>query len=376
MNRICIDRSGSLEGFSRIIAELQDGSLPNPVEGILILSCEANGFADGAAQTKLGDILRNISVPVFGGVFPAILVGGESLNRGTVVASFTRQPRVQIIACPADGDAGFNLDDTLVTDDTQTLMILVDWLLPNITDLLDAVFDIYGSELKYLGGGAGSVATMKPMPCLFTNDGLIQHSALLVAFDNPSHIGASHGLDAVSGPHVITHAQGGTVHTLDLKPIYPFFQKIANDRLDAKQDDDFPLVSKHFSLGLSRLGEEMVIREPATVVADQAMTFGTRMIEGELLYVMKAEPEAILNALQQTSDCLNLNPVPNGLTLVFDCISRQWFFGERYGELLEILDTADRPLIGAQTIGGEIACNGDGYLEYLNRTCVVGYIET
>jgi hypothetical protein len=43
--------------------------------------------------------------------------------------------------------------------------------------------------------------------------------------------------------------------------------------------------------------------------------------------------------------------------------------------LLASLHDSTDPLIGAQTIGGEIACNGDGYLEYLNRTCVIGHIE-
>jgi len=367
MEKIAVDRSGTVEGLARLL------NAYNQVEGLLILACADNGFV----PEDVNPLLQALKIPVFGGIFPSIIYGAESLGRGTIVAGFSERPRVQILSnMSQEKDRGYSFDVDLVNDDTKTLFVLVDGLVMDVTDLLDAIFDSFGSELKYLGGGAGSVATMEPSPCLFTNSGLLQNGAVLVALDTPSRVGASHGLRSVSGPHVITKAEGNIVYSLDQNPIYPFFQEQIARLLMPGEDDRFPLISRHFSLGLSRLGEEKVIREPAKIIDRQALAFGTKMVEGELLDIMRASHDDVLAALLETIESINIDLKPNdGLFILFDCICRKWFFADRYDEILGILHKMGLPMIGAQTIGGEISCNGDGYLEYLNRTCVIGCLE-
>ena len=57
-----------------------------------------------------------------------------------------------------------------------------------------------------------------------------------------------------------------------------------------------------------------------------------------------------------------------------DCISRVLFLGER---IVDELETAagDRELYGALTLG-EIADDGRNYLEFYNKTSVLGLLST
>jgi hypothetical protein len=62
--------------------------------------------------------------------------------------------------------------------------------------------------------------------------------------------------------------------------------------------------------------------------------------------------------------------------IVFDCISRAIFLGDRFVEELSEMKKHINPsknLFGALTLG-EIANNGDEYITFYNKTCVTGIL--
>jgi hypothetical protein len=68
----------------------------------------------------------------------------------------------------------------------------------------------------------------------------------------------------------------------------------------------------------------------------------------------------------------NLGPGGEPRTaLLIDCITRERFLGDSYGDELAALATPNTTLIGALTLG-EIANSGKDVLEFYNRTSVVG----
>ncbi|MBF0299011.1 MAG: FIST C-terminal domain-containing protein [Oligoflexia bacterium] len=369
VKNIAVDKTGTVKGFEQLL----DSILGHKPESLFILACEGNGLT----SEQLNPILKQMKIPIFGGIFPSIIYNRENINQGTIVIGLARRPVVQIIPnLDLHISSSYVIDKNLITENTKTMFVLLDGCSMRATNLLDSIFDMFGSELNYLGGGAGSITTLKPSPCLFSNEGLIQNGALLITMDNPSAIGTTHGLKSISGPHVITKSRENIVETIDLKPIYHFFQEIRKSLLLPGQNDNFPLVSRYFSFGLQRSGTENIIREPAQILDDSSMVFGTNMIERELIHIMRADEEGIFLSLRQTIEQIKPPRMSKGMFVVFDCISRKWFFEDRYNELLDILYYDNFPTIGAQTIGGEIGCNIDNHIEYLNRTCAVGYIES
>ena len=63
-----------------------------------------------------------------------------------------------------------------------------------------------------------------------------------------------------------------------------------------------------------------------------------------------------------------------GTTLIMDCISRSICLGKRFPHELEVLQVTGHLQVGALTIG-EVANNGQDYLEFYNKTAVVGILE-
>ncbi|HIE56438.1 MAG TPA: histidine kinase, partial [Chromatiaceae bacterium] len=65
---------------------------------------------------------------------------------------------------------------------------------------------------------------------------------------------------------------------------------------------------------------------------------------------------------------------PGRCQLVMDCISRALFLGDHFQRELDAFSQPGLPMLGALTIG-EIANHGDDYLEFYNKTAVVGILE-
>ncbi|MEE8373297.1 MAG: hypothetical protein V3R87_06265 [Dehalococcoidia bacterium] len=87
---IKVDESGTVEGLNSIITDIV---ADQTVKGLLILACDANGFV----PDDLDERLKGVPVPLFGGIFPAIIHGKERLEKGTIVAGMSTEPDIHII---------------------------------------------------------------------------------------------------------------------------------------------------------------------------------------------------------------------------------------------------------------------------------------
>jgi hypothetical protein len=67
-------------------------------------------------------------------------------------------------------------------------------------------------------------------------------------------------------------------------------------------------------------------------------------------------------------------PAGRTIIILIDCISRVLFLGKEFEKEIQAVYQEDIPLIGALTLG-EIANSGRDYLEFYNKTAVVGCME-
>jgi hypothetical protein len=192
---INVDKTGSVEAFKTNMESL---TANEAVKGLLILACDENGFtpetidplADQPDHT--GDGRR----------LPQIIHGAENLSRGTILAGLTTAPNVQFIPGLTDPSVEY---ETLIDEkfpdigDAKTMFVFVDGLGNRIVDLLDSLFNIFGLELNYVGGGAGSLSFVQ-RPCLFTNDGLKEDGAVLALAEHRQRRGRGSRLGKHSRP--------------------------------------------------------------------------------------------------------------------------------------------------------------------------------
>lgn len=369
---IHLDRNGSPEALAAI---LEHCIAEEQARGCLILACDANGYT----QQALDPVLRSAPIPLFGGIFPQLIYGTEQLKVGTIVVSFAVKPHLQVIANLSDPTQNL---DTVVEPQMgseasgQTLFVFVDGLAKRIHALLDTLFHTFGMGINYIGGGAGSL-TFQQKPCLITNAGLLQDCAVVAQMLIESGIGVGHGWQSINGPFQITAAQGNTIHSLDWRPAFEVYQEVVQEESQQQLTvDNFFTLAKRYPFGIKRLGAEKIVRDPILATDEGTLVCVGEVSESAFVDILGGDVASLVSA---AGHALSLaqhayqGQQPPKLTLFIDCISRVLFLEEHFARELAAVYAPATPLIGALTLG-EIANSGFDYLEFHNKTAVVGVL--
>ncbi|OVE77111.1 hypothetical protein BVX99_03515 [bacterium F16] len=369
--KIALDRDGTVDGFQKAIADVQG---QNGVDGLLILTCYDNGFT----PETLDPVLAEIPIPVFGGCFPGIFHQDQVYDSGTVVVGLPVKPVIQRIEDINNNCGNFDdvIDSALFEDiRSGTMVVLVDGMSLRVNTFLESVFNEIGTQVNYIGGGASSMDFMDT-PCLITNAGFTQNCAILAYLPMASGVGVAHGMTSVGGPYKVTSSSFNTVKSIEWKPAASFYK----ETLATCPECDTSRASlietdAHYSLGLNRLDAERIILEPFKIDQDNALCFMQEVREGEFVDIMHVSDESMIqsaaNALTQAGSEFDDEDSLETL-ITFDCISRKMFLADRFVDELSAINVTGKTHVGALTVGGEIGCDGKDFLDYHNRTCVVG----
>jgi hypothetical protein len=253
----------------------------------------------------------------------------------------------------------------------------VDGFSQRISALIDSLFNFFGLEVNYLGGGCGSLS-FKQKPCLFTNEGLIADSAILATVGTTSGIGVSHGWTSVRGPFKVTESDRNTILSLDWQPAFSIYRRVVEEaaRCEFTETNFFEL-AKCYPFGIKRLGGEMIVRDPFIVKDNGALVCVGEVPVESYVDILTGDESSLVNAAGKAL-ALSLDayhgPADKKIILFIDCISRVLFLGKDFEKEIQAVYQEGTPLIGALTLG-EIANSGKEYLEFFNKTAVVGCLE-
>lgn len=365
------EKTGSIEGFKTLLNQ----TTSNPqCKGILILSCDENNYT----PENLNTLLTSCKTPLFGGIFPEIIHNTEKWQKGTIMIALPQTPTITIV--PSLSDLSKDYTSNLKTsemDNIKTLFVFMDGFSKRISALIDSLYAIFGLEVNYIGGGAGSLSMIQK-PCLFSNQGLLKDSAIITQVSTASGIGVKHGWEKIQGPFRVTESDRNTIKTLDWQPAFEVYKKTVEPH--AKKtftQDNFFSIAKGYPFGISKLDAERIVRDPLQVDADQNLICLGEVPEGSFVDILSGNTDSLVQAAKEARSVAEqqLEPTQNKLTLFMDCISRVLFLENDFEKELNAVKTSDSPLVGALTIG-EIANNGQHYLEFYNKTSVVGVFET
>ncbi|MCB9423072.1 MAG: FIST C-terminal domain-containing protein [Ardenticatenaceae bacterium] len=367
------DHTGTIENFQNIVEE----TLANDaVKGLLILACEANGFK----PENVNEILTNVSIPLLGGVFPQLILAQTKLTRGTLVIGLLETPDVLVI--PGLSNPAVDYDDVIDEQypelgEAQTMMVFVDGLSTRISALIDSLFNVFGLEINYIGGGAGSL-TLVQQPCLFTNQGLVQDSAVLALLKTASGIGVSHGWHSIRGPFKVTESEKNVIKTLDWRPAFDVYREILAEEADITiTPENFFDLAKGYPFGINRLGSEKVIRDPIAVIDGSSLVCVGEVPSESYVDIMTGDTQSLVQAaaraVKQGKAHFKAGD-PASTTLFIDCISRVLFLEDEFAQELNAVYDQATSLVGALTLG-EIANSGENYLEFYNKTAVIAVME-
>jgi hypothetical protein len=343
---------------------------------LMILACDA----DNLQAAALDPVLRSCPKPVFGGVFPRIIHDRQALEHGALVIGLAFEARCGVI--PGLSDPGGDYFGTILElfgemDPTeQTMFVFVDGLSTRITALIDALFNSLGLLPNYIGGGAGSLS-FQQKPCLFTNQGLLQDAAILALANTRSSIGVAHGWAPVSDAYKVTEADRNTVISLNWRPAFEVYKEVveAHSGRSFAAEPFFDL-AKSYPLGIAKLDAEMIVRDPIILDGTKLVCVG-EVAEGGHVHILSGNLDSLVagatHARQLAERRISGDGGADRSMLFVDCISRVLFLEQDFERELQAVDVG-LPMAGALTLG-EIANTGDAYLEFYNKTSVVGIFD-
>ncbi len=362
---INIDVSGSLEGFKKLLVDAQN----NNAKGVLIFACDNNNFT----SDDLNPILKSLDIPVFGGIFPQILYKNTKYEKGTAVLIFQEYvPTVHTIKDISTADAHIANDIANITENEfQTLFVFVDAFATSIEQLIEELYMEFGLEYNFLGGGAGSLSFEKK-PVIISNEGLLEDAAVVVTSQRACGIGVKHGWESIAGPFQMTKADKNIIYELDYRPAFEVYKEVVEAHANQTfTDENFFDIAKAYPFGISKVGSEKVVRDPISQENNALICVGN-VKNGEYVDILNSSTEQLVQAAADAMKrAKESSPLQEDVSIFIDCISRVLFMGDDFQKELNTVTQDSDNLIGAMSLG-EIANTGKNYLEFYNKTAVVG----
>ncbi len=316
---------------------------------------------------------------VFGAIFPQVIYKNNNYDTGIILIGINEKPDIMIINNLSDDKIDYEdyLNDSIIDNGYKTLFVLVDGFATRISAFIENLFNVYGLELNFIGGGAGSL-DMVQKPCLITNNGLIKDAAIVAAFKANSSVGVQHGWQRLCGPFKVTHSLKNSICMLDNKAAFDVYKEVIENDSGKKIDaDNFFDIAKAYPFGISKMGTESIIRDPIMLSDDNCIVCVGDIPQDSFVHIFKGEADMLIKASGDAFNQAKLNfENRSGKENIFfiDCISRALFLKDDFNKEIEAINYDNSIIVGALTLG-EIANSGKDYLEFYNKTAVVALID-
>jgi len=350
-------------------------------KSVLILACDQDGWN----KEWIDPLLCNCPLPLFGGIFPAIVFNAQVLSRGTLVIGLRDKFDAQIIENLSDDPAKFS---ALISENlsgfgsANSMLVIVDGLAKNIESLVEELFVHLGSSINAIGGGAGSLDFIQK-PIIFSNRGLLKDAAVIAATSTVSSVGVKHGWEILDGPYLVTESEANCLSAINFQSAFDVYKNSVEKHTDLRfAQEDFFTIAKTYPLGIVSVDGELLVRDPLKVVGNALICVGEvpqnstfYLLKGSNSNLIQASGEAALESKQNKNTTDANTETPS--VLMFDCISRQLFLEADYSLALDsVLSNLDPNslFLGALTLG-EIANSTHGPIELLNKTTVVAHFN-
>ncbi len=360
-------------------AALTGWQAAHPRMGICAMLPEAEKDKLPVLQT----VCRDKGIPLVGGIFPALLEGGQFRTRGVWLMRFGQMPHYMLLDdLPVDAakvterirEVSAVLVSRLNGTQEATLFMLFDAMQPNIGSILDELYLSLANRVHYAGVNAGS-ETFQPMPCLFDSGRVIGNGALFVLL--PHHKGAvlEHGYHAPARTVYATSTEGNRIAQIDWQPAFEVYQELVRDQYGLEIDkDNFYEHAVHFPFGIVRANHHVVVRIPVALNDDGSL-FCIGEVPTNSVLTLLERPEVdthetlrvLMNGLQA------MDGDTGGDLLLFYCAGRRMHLGLELAtaELQEFCArTQPSPVAGALSLGEIGSSTLHGYPLFHNATLV------
>jgi len=263
-----------------------------PALGICALLPEAEKEKVAVLQA----VCNRCTVPLVGGIFPALVMDGHFQTSGVWLLCFEEMPYCNLYGdLPSGGDEVARTMEKIAADvrgqvdhdSDLTLFLLFDAMLPNIGTMLDALYLHLANRVHYAGANAGS-ETFQPMPCLFDGQKIVQNGLLLILLTRHKGAILEHGYRAPENTSYATSTKGNCISQIDWQPAFKVYQDLVREEYGEEVTaENFYQYGVHFPFGIVRANHHVVVRIPVALAED-----------GSLFCVGEVPPNSVLTLLK------------------------------------------------------------------------------
>ncbi|MGB3467662.1 MAG: FIST C-terminal domain-containing protein [Cyclobacteriaceae bacterium] len=311
-------------------------------------------------------------VRIAGGIFPGIVSPEGKLDAAVIHRKFDFRTKCRIYK---DIHLAVEIDFEDVAEGSKSALLFLDGLSENISGFLSNTYAYFWNRIRFIGGGCGSIS-LKQQPCIFSNEGFFENAAMMLFMENPVSIGVKHGWKQISGPYVVSAAEGNTIHEINWRPAFDVYKEVIKENKGQSiNKENFFDIAKAFPFGIFKEGTEDIVRDPI-LTDEKSMTCVGEITNHSVVNILNGNNNDLIEgAREAAAEALASDNIED--ILVIDCISRALFqednFHQETGIIMDMINSKNLsiPLEGVLSLG-EISSYGDGYLEFFNKTIVVG----
>ncbi len=175
----------------------------------------------------------------------------------------------------------------------------------------------------------------------YTNDTVQSSSVSAVAFSGALQhsVGVRHGWNPISGPKIVTRAEGTVVYEIDGKPAAELYEEfIGKEATDNLKGVTLSQLALSYPLGVKdNTSGEMLLRAPFFVDANGSITCGGEVLEGASVQLMIGSKEDAVEAARHSAQqaLAELGTAPKA-AIIFSCHVRDELYATREQAKLEI----------------------------------------
>ncbi len=309
------------------------------------------------------------NIRLAGGIFPGVLYQNKSSDEGVILR--TQEASYTMVR---DIDNTDLVQVPPLPSEAKCATIFIDGLTSGIASFLEKLYDTYYDKIRFIGGGCGSLS-LEQAPCVFSNDGFLENAALLIFDSRSLSLGVNHGWKKLAGPFVVSASNGNVVQELNWRPAFEVYQEVVKEHSGKEiNSENFFETAKGYPFGIYREGTEDVVRDP--IITDEvSLTCVGEITPSAVVNILSGDNQLLVEGAKKASEEAITKPCDD--VLVVDCISRVLYEGDNFKDELDSIQEIihqHNPTFSLEGVLslGEISSYGEGYLEFFNKTIVVG----
>lgn len=313
------------------------------------------------------DELNKKDIEYYGAIFPKLIFKDKIIEDGYLVFLLKNNSQIEFI----ENMNLHNFNNSNISDFNSFITIVDGFSEYNVT-FLENLFEYTNINTNIIGGGAGSF-DKNIKKYLFSNTGFYEDSSIIVKINNSIDICVSSGWEVLAGPFVVTASNGKRLEELDYENAFEIYKKvIEKDRNIDFDMNDFMNIVKDYPLGIVRLNKDYILRDPLNLNNNNIELAGD-IEKSSVINILKAKKSDLLDSTFKISNDVLKNGAKH--LMIFECASRLEYLSSNYINQLEKIENNEKikSLFGVISIG-EIANCGDNYINFLNKSCVMGGI--